>query len=111
MQKAVVKMKLPTWRDRLQDVIQKDGRSEREIAKAAGFGHGYLHGLLHEGKTPSFIRLQKLCTALNVSMGYISDGYEISAVTERLLRAFALLPEEKQAAWLALLEDQDRQPQ
>jgi transcriptional regulator with XRE-family HTH domain len=55
------------WRVRLEEAIERDGRSFREISLAAGLSHGYLHGILRGSKEPTLDRFVRLCGVLQVS--------------------------------------------
>lgn len=82
--------------------IQADGRSLREISLAAGVSHGYLHGIIRDGKEPTLDRFIKICRALRVSSAYILLGADISPDTEEIIQALEDSPE-KRAAILSLL--------
>lgn len=90
------------WRIRLQAAIDRDGRSFRDISISAGLSHGYLHGVLSDGKEPTLDRFMKVCAELGVSATYILLGVNVSAETEEIVRALEANPG-KRAAILALL--------
>ena len=73
------------WRQRLENEIEKSGRSLREISLSAGFSAGYLHSILTEGKDPSISRLMAICSALDLSTAYILHGINLSSADETLL--------------------------
>lgn len=90
------------WRERLEAVVERDGRSLREISLAAGLSHGYLHGILRDGKEPTLDRFTRLCGALGVSVSYAMLGADVSPETEDIIRALESDPETR-AMVLALL--------
>jgi len=90
------------WRIRLQAAVDRDGRSMRDISLESGLSHGYLHGILREGKEPTLDRFMKVCAELGVSSTYILLGADVSAETEEIVRALESSPS-KRAAILALL--------
>lgn len=81
------------WRQRLEDEIEKSGRSLREISRASGYGAGYLHSILVEGKDPSISRLMGICSNLGVSAAYILHGIQMTEEDEELLRELNANPE------------------
>lgn len=95
-------------RDRLRDVLREQkaqGVSQREVAKRAGLGHGYLTSVLTEGKEPSVAHLASVCDALNISLGWLLFGYQMSPETERLILLIERNPTRRDGI-LALLDDE-----
>lgn len=90
------------WRKRLEEVIERDGRSLRDISLAAGLSHGYLHGILRDDKEPTLDRFLRICKELNISVAYALLGAQLSAESEELVKLLQDHPE-KRAAILALL--------
>ena len=90
------------WRDRLKQAVEVDGRSMRDISLKAGLSHGYLQGVLHDGKDPGIDRFLIICREMGVSAAYIMLGINISAETEAVISA---LEDDgpRRAAVLALL--------
>jgi transcriptional regulator with XRE-family HTH domain len=84
------------WRMRLQEVVDKSGKSLRAISIKAGCSHGYLHGILNEDKEPTINRLVRLCAELDVSVIYIVLGIRWSTTQEPLARLVAELPDDQQ---------------
>lgn len=74
------------WRQRLEDAVRKDGRSLRDISLAANLSHGYLHGILRDGKEPTLDRFSRICSELNLSLSYALMGADISPETESIIR-------------------------
>ncbi len=73
------------WRARLEDAIEKSGRSKREISLAAGKGAGYVHSVLKEGKDPTIDNLIAICGVIGVSLTQILYGVQMSQETEEIL--------------------------
>lgn len=74
------------WRDRLETSIKDDGRSLRDISLAAGLSHGYLHGILRDGKEPTIDRFSRICKAMGVSLPYVLLGVDVSESTLALIK-------------------------
>lgn len=94
------------WRSRIEAALQRDGRSMRDISLAANLSHGYLHGILRDGKEPTLDRFAKICEELNVSLAYALVGLEMSPETERLIGEIEGSPG-KRAALLSILSKQE----
>jgi ribonucleoside-diphosphate reductase alpha chain len=94
------------WKNRLQAAVEKDGRSMRDISLAAGLSHGYLHGVLKDGKEPTLERFVKICRVLDLSVSEALLGVHISPTVEALLKAVQDNPE-KAEALARLLDLQD----
>lgn len=88
---------------RLELAIANDGRSLREISKAAGLGENYLNQLLKDGKTPRLDSLQKIARALNASFYWIVEGIEVSQEAEEIARKVLQLPPTEREAMMALV--------
>lgn len=82
----------------------------REVSLAAGAGAGYLHSILKEGKDPGIERLSAICDQIGVSLPYILYGINITPEDEKIVAAAQRSPQLR-AAVLALLRDQDANPQ
>lgn len=100
-------MEKGTWKERLQEAIDADGRSLRDVSLAAGLSHGYLHGILRDNKEPTLDRFIKICNALNVSVTYILLGARVSPATEKIVSLLESDPAARDAV-LALLGRLDR---
>jgi transcriptional regulator with XRE-family HTH domain len=90
------------WRKRLQEAVEKSGKSLRAVSLAAGCSPGYLHGILNSNKEPTLTRLIKLCGVLNVSVTFVALGVAWSPQQERLLLLMSELPDEQKALLLDL---------
>lgn len=75
------------WRKRLETAVDADGRSLRDISLAAGLSHGYLHGILRDGKEPTLDRFRKICAEMGLSLSYVLIGTNISPATEDIISA------------------------
>ncbi|WP_373418438.1 helix-turn-helix domain-containing protein [Sagittula sp. MA-2] len=95
-------MKDTAWRERLSAAIAQDGRSLREISLASDVSHGYLHGILRDGKEPTLDRFFRICKTLNVSSAQILLGVDLTQETEQIIVQIERNPS-KRAALLALL--------
>jgi transcriptional regulator with XRE-family HTH domain len=98
------------WRERLEKAIQGDGRTLRDISLAAGLSHGYLHGILRDGKEPTLDRFIRICRELGVSSAYALTGADVSLETEEVLRLIEG-DQEARRAFLALLRRGERAAQ
>lgn len=91
------------WRIRVERAVSEDGRSLRDISLAAGLSHGYLHGILRDGKEPTLDRFVRICQELGVSLSYALLGADVTPETEVIIEALAD-DEETRSAVLALLK-------
>lgn len=90
------------WRARLIKAVDDDGRSDRAISVAAKLGPNFVNELRNSDKEPGINKVAQLARALNLSLGYVLNGTEISAVAEDDLRLFLSLPPESRQAILLL---------
>jgi transcriptional regulator with XRE-family HTH domain len=90
------------WRNRLQEAVDKSGKSLRAVSLAAGCSPGYLHGILSSKKEPTIARLVKLCDVLGVSVTYVVLGVAWSPEQERLLLLMSDLSDEQRVLLLDL---------
>lgn len=74
------------WRTRIETAAKEDGRSLRDISLAAGLSHGYLHGILRDGKEPTLDRFTKICKALNMSTAYALMGINVTDAQLELIQ-------------------------
>lgn len=98
------------WRDRLEKAIERDGRTLRDISLGAGLSHGYLHGILRDGKEPTLDRFLRICQELGLSSAYALTGADVSFETEEVLRLIEG-DQEARRAFLALLRRGERAAQ
>jgi transcriptional regulator with XRE-family HTH domain len=77
------------WRSRIEDTIKRDGWSLREVSLRAGVSHGYLHGVLRDGKEPTLDRFLKICSALQLSAVYVLTGISIGQEDQAILSAMS----------------------
>jgi len=90
------------WRPRLEAAVGGDGRSLRDISLAAGLSHGYLHGILRNGKEPTLDRFIRICAEVNVSLTHVLTGADVSPATEAILEALESDPGARERVLLAL---------
>lgn len=90
------------WRNRIEVAVERDGRSLRDISLAAGLSHGYLHGILRDGKEPTLDRFIRICDELNLSLSHTLMGADVSHDTESIIAALESDPATRQAV-LSLL--------
>lgn len=92
------------WRERLELAAKKDGRKLRTISLAAGLPPASLWEMLNTDKQPGVERVKAICDALNISIGYVFEGIDISPEGVRLLKAWAQLPKERRENLLEFLD-------
>lgn len=86
-----------TWRDRLLEAIEKDGRTPRAISLAANLGPNFLGQMIRRGTAPSTPAVVALCQVLKISLTYLFTGVEMSPEDEELLSLSGNLPDERKA--------------
>ncbi|WP_111731720.1 adenosylcobalamin-dependent ribonucleoside-diphosphate reductase [Roseovarius amoyensis] len=59
------------YRETLASLIKERGTTMRQVSLDAGLSHGYLHGIIKEGKEPTIDRLSKITNVLGVSLSEI----------------------------------------
>ena len=91
-----------TWLDRLIEAVEQSGCSMRELSIKAGLSHGYLYGVMRDGKEPTISSLISICAALDVSPVYILHGYDVTPEDSEILELLHRHPE-KMAAILSLI--------
>jgi len=92
------------WRARLQEAIDQDPRSAREISLSMGRGPGYLHGLLKNDKEPTLPNVVAICKELKISVQWFLFGIEMDANTEELLKIYSGLPEEERQKFMGMAQ-------
>ncbi|WP_116598912.1 adenosylcobalamin-dependent ribonucleoside-diphosphate reductase [Primorskyibacter marinus] len=73
------------FREIITNLIDARGTTMRQVSLEAGLSHGYLHGIIKDGKDPTLERLSKVAKVLNVSLGEIVGSEaapEILATTD-----------------------------
>lgn len=98
-----------TWRQRLQQAADRDGRSLRAISIAAEQAENALWELLNTDKEPGIARVQAICAELNVSISYIMEGIELTPESERLLKAWSRMTKDEREAFLQFVESRRNQ--
>lgn len=90
-------------RQRIRNELEKQRRTQADVADKAGLGHGYLTNILAREQIPSVDKLDALCKELNVSIEWIMYGAEVPADFERISELMNRDPK-KFYALLALME-------
>jgi len=90
------------WKVRLLEIIEKSGRTQKDISVEAGLGRAYLYGVCREGKEPSVENFLAICKALNVSPAFVLFGWNITEKQQELLRLLGS-SDDKTEAVLTLL--------
>lgn len=93
-----------TWKERLAEAIEKDGRSKTAISKATGRGPMYVSQIFSENKTPTIDNLNALCNTLNVSPVYICYGLDFPEELTPYISRFSSLDPNDRAFILQFLE-------
>lgn len=89
---------MTSWRTRLIEAIDADGRSDRAISLAAKLGPNFVNELRNQNKEASVSKVLALAEQVHVSAGFLFTGLAFSTQDEEVLRAFlALGPEQRQA--------------
>ena len=64
-----------TIADRLSEIIEKKGTTERAVALEADLGPTYVRDITHgKVKSPTYSKLKKVADVLGVSVEYLSSG-------------------------------------
>jgi ribonucleoside-diphosphate reductase alpha chain len=62
------------YRKNLLSLIEARGTTMRQLSLDAGLSHGYLHGIIKDGKEPTLDRLTKIAEVLGVEVSAIVGG-------------------------------------
>lgn len=98
----VIAWGMEDWRTRLIQAVDADGRSDRAISEAAGLGVNFVNELRRGEKEPGVNKVIKLAATLNLSLGFVFNGSELSARDEADLTVFLSLSPENRLAILNL---------
>lgn len=94
-----------TWRKRLREMVEADGRSYRAISLAAGFGTNYVQQMLKDKKEPSFPRLAKVLSVLGAGATlYVTSGLRLTVEVEMFLRIALSLDDDEKSRVRAAIE-------
>lgn len=93
------------WKKRLHEALANDGRSYREISRAAGLSYNYVSQVFTDRKSPSIDNFIAICRTLGVSPIHIITGAEVTPETEALLEAWAQVPSYRRKALLSLISE------
>lgn len=91
-----------TWKHRLAEAVNNDGRSMRAISKSAGVGVNYLSEIFSKDKVPSIDKLLLLAEELKVSATFILVGTDVSPESEEFLAHLGSMTPEERATMLSL---------
>jgi hypothetical protein len=83
---------MKTWKSRLQQAVDKSGKSYREISLQAQRGPGYLHSILKTDKEPTVSALIDICRALDVSCAYVIEGVSLDPESIEIVRVIDSRP-------------------
>lgn len=76
-----------SWKERLKEVVDADGRSLRQISLAAGRGPNFLSQLFSADKDPSISNLASILNVLGTQATlYVMTGIKLDAQSELFLR-------------------------
>lgn len=92
------------WRSNLMFLLEADGRSMREVSLAAGLSHGYVHGILKDGKDPTLENLVRICAALETDLLHLLFQLKIDRQTAEILTAILSNSELKSAIYTLLVK-------
>lgn len=102
-----VAMENDAWRERLRVALKTSGMSDRKVSLAAGFGAGYVHSIMVEGKDPTIEKLMAICEQIEVSVPYVLYGVDVTPEDLDLLTIMKQSPEKRDAV-LTLLRPRPR---
>lgn len=93
------------WYNRLLVAVEKDGRSKRDLSKAAGRGVNFVQQLFRNGKEPGADKLASLLDALGPEAAlYVMTGLEMSAEDQAFLKLLSTYDRDQKKAVRALIE-------
>lgn len=90
-------------RQRIKDELARQRRTQADVVRRAGLGHGFLTNVLSRGQMPSVDKLHALCKELNVSVAWVMYGVEVPADFDHVFDLMNRDPK-KFYALLSLLE-------
>lgn len=93
---------MESWRDRLLEAVDKDGRSDRAISLAAKLGPNFVNELRNSTKEPGVEKVLKLAAELKLSRSALFSGFDLSVEDEELLALFLDLSPESRDSLTAL---------
>jgi hypothetical protein len=91
------------WKNRLKAGIEAGNKSQREVSLAAGFGAGYVNGMINDDKDATIGHLMAVCRAANLSIYKVLGDFEITQEQEEFLRLLKNADEVTQKSILHLL--------
>ena len=90
-------------RSRIKEEIERQHRTQADVASKANLGHGYLTNILLRDQMPSVEKMDALCRELNVSILWIMYGIPLPR-NFHLIQEIARRDSKKFRAILELLE-------
>lgn len=97
-----------TWETRLIQAIEaalESGDKITDITKRSGVNRNQVDDMLRKGTRPRVDTFLKICQGLDVDPIYILTGINMSTETGRLIRLFSAMNEDRQKAFLRLLDE------
>ena len=91
------------WRKRLAGALKEKKLSWNKASLCAGLSHGYIHGLLSDGKEPTLENFEAICAGNGLSVTEILLGLNLNAESEKILQALAELPKDRRDALVSFL--------
>lgn len=89
----------------LQNRAAELGMSQYQLAKDTGLSQPFIGMLFKDEKSPSLESLNKLCSALGITLAeFFAEDSESDPKEARLIAAYRRLPEEKQDTVLTIVE-------
>ena len=94
----IIRVAMEDWRSRLLTAVDADPRSDRAISVEAGLGVNFVNELRNGSKVARVDKVLAVAKTLNVSLGYIFSGFDLTSQDEADLALFlSLTPENRQA--------------
>ena len=93
------------WRDRLRAAVEASGKSARAISIEANCAHGYVHGIIAEGKSATIDKLDAICEVIGVPLYRVVYGDAYPAQVQEVIALWQATSPETRQAILALLRE------
>lgn len=100
----VIPVTMEDWRKRLLAAVDADERSDRALSVAAGLGVNFVNELRTSSKASRVDKVLALAKTLNLSLGHVFSGFDLSAEDEADLSLFLSLSPESRKAILVLAQ-------
>lgn len=95
---------MDSWRKRLVDAVDADPRSDRAISLASGTGANFVNELRNTDKEPGVNKVIRLARTLNLSLGYVFTGANLTVEDEADLALFLRLSPASRRALLGFAQ-------